>query len=156
MICALWVLDVVHLAICSRLGQVALTSTSDLIVRSTFTHKIWLLSGRNMSLGAIAMAASLLPFSFGIAFSRKAAEAKYFTELPNLSWLLYSCLSVTVVADVVVATALCLLLWRQRTGFRKTDSLIAAIMRYSVETSLLTCTCAVACLVTVGTSLSSF
>ncbi|KAI0921867.1 hypothetical protein AcV7_007997 [Taiwanofungus camphoratus] len=51
-------------------------------------------------------------------------------------------------ADVLIATSLCVLLRRCRTGFSRTDSVVRTLIVYSVNTGALTSLCAIASLVT--------
>jgi len=52
--------------------------------------------------------------------------------------LLYLAFGGGVVADAIIASALCILLAKSRTGFRQTDSLVNILMVYTVNTGLLT------------------
>ncbi|KZT27744.1 hypothetical protein NEOLEDRAFT_56532 [Neolentinus lepideus HHB14362 ss-1] len=77
------------------------------------------------------------------------AMTKLFTDVSSFRWLLYGSFSGAVVADSMIAATLCVLLRRHRTSYRNTNSVIAALIMYSIETCTLTSACSIACLVTV-------
>lgn len=61
---------------------------------------------------------------------------------------MYTALATGVVADVLIAGALCYSLSSSRTGFKKTDTLVNTLMAYAINSCLLTSVCAAACLIT--------
>ncbi|EPQ56381.1 hypothetical protein GLOTRDRAFT_92857 [Gloeophyllum trabeum ATCC 11539] len=67
------------------------------------------------------------------------AKLKLFESLPSLSWLMYTSLGAAVMADTAIAGSLCVLLWKRRTSFSRTNSLVSSLMVYSIQTGLFTC-----------------
>ncbi|KAF8903691.1 hypothetical protein CPB84DRAFT_1961064 [Gymnopilus junonius] len=132
----------------SLLSQVLTTCLSDLIVRSVFARRVWLLSGHKRILLFLIVTASVFVFAMGVAFAVRALITMSFLTLIQESWLLYGALGGSVVADGLITASLCKLLSQQRTGFKSTDSLITTLMLYSINTGLLTSVCATACFVT--------
>jgi len=53
-------------------------------------------------------------------------------------WVAMSWLVMQAIADIVIATCMCLVLRHRRTGFRKTDSVIDRMILYTISTSLVT------------------
>ncbi|KAF9048841.1 hypothetical protein BJ165DRAFT_1063025 [Panaeolus papilionaceus] len=129
----------------SLLGQVIVTCLSDLIVRSVFARRIWILSGKNKYLLIAIITTSLFVFAFA---ARGFIDASYSKMVENESWLLYAALGGSVVADVIITASLCTLLSRSRTGVKSSDSLVHILMAYTINTALLTSICATACFVT--------
>lgn len=66
---------------------------------------------------------------------------------PSEYWMAYLPLGVAGVVDIVIAGCLCYLLGRYRTGFSTTDTAINALMRYVIETGLITALCAIAAII---------
>lgn len=129
-------------------ASIVATVTSDLIVRSIYAQRIWLLSGRSWPLLAAVVAVSLLADATGIAYGVELAKLKLFESLPSLSWLMYTSLGAAVMADTAIAGSLCVLLWKRRTSFSRTNSLVSSLMVYSIQTGLFTCICSIACIMT--------
>ncbi|KAF9558841.1 hypothetical protein CPC08DRAFT_539345 [Agrocybe pediades] len=132
----------------SLLTQVIITCISDLIVRSVFARRIWLLSGRNNILLSAIMFTTFFVFAMGIAFAARGFIDMSYIRLTMESWILYTALGAGVAADGLITAALCMLLDHSRTGFKSTDSLVNTLMLYSINTGLLTSLCATACFVT--------
>ncbi|KAF8882581.1 hypothetical protein BD779DRAFT_1674920 [Infundibulicybe gibba] len=65
-------------------------------------------------------------------------KTRTFAHLSNLSYLLFLGLGSGFVADGIIAVTLCAALWRSRTGFPRTDSIIKTLMLYTINTGLLT------------------
>ncbi|KAF9512072.1 hypothetical protein BS47DRAFT_1363370 [Hydnum rufescens UP504] len=54
------------------------------------------------------------------------------------TWLAVAWLAIQAIADLVIATCMCLLLRHRRTGFQKTDSVINRMVLYTISTGLVT------------------
>ncbi|KAF8963151.1 hypothetical protein BDZ97DRAFT_1051936 [Flammula alnicola] len=73
---------------------------------------------------------------------------KTFANFSHISYLIYIALGSAVAADILIATSLCISLSRSRTGFKKTDSMVTALMLYAINSSVLTTVCSAACFIT--------
>ncbi|CAL1711157.1 unnamed protein product [Somion occarium] len=170
----LWVIDMVHLAFLSHSfyiytitnyanplallkvqwglsALVALTDVSDAIVRGIFAHRIWSLSGHNYFLTALIAVASLVVFVSGMIFSVRCAQLGEFLKLQSISWLMYLSLGTIALADIIIAASLCILLKKQVTVSKRTQSIMRTLMLYSINASALTSIFSIACLVTYAT-----
>ncbi|KAF9506673.1 hypothetical protein BS47DRAFT_1367230 [Hydnum rufescens UP504] len=58
--------------------------------------------------------------------------------LSGYGWVTVSWLVIQATADIVIATCMCLVLQRQRTGFQKTNSMIDRMILYTISTGLIT------------------
>ncbi|KIM76788.1 hypothetical protein PILCRDRAFT_91424 [Piloderma croceum F 1598] len=99
-------------------------SVSDLTIRFVFGHRLWKLSGGNI----------LLAF---VIFQR-SIRLKTFANFAKISYLLYLAFASAVVADALIASSLCIMLAKKRTGFRKTDTIVNILMMYTINTGLIT------------------
>ncbi|KAI0826653.1 hypothetical protein BC628DRAFT_1536642 [Trametes gibbosa] len=158
----------------SILAQVIVTGVSDFIVRGIFCERVWkctasfledldqlkqvwtAVSNRNWILITTIVATSLLVFGGSIAFGVKGLSLPAFVDLFKVSNILYISLGAGVGADVLIATAMCVLLARRRTGFSRTDSIVRVLTLYSINTGAFTSLCALLCLVSYATMPNNF
>lgn len=131
----------------SLVTQIYITVLIILVVRSVFTARIWILSYGNKFLVVIITLTSLFVFGTGYGFA-SIGFGTTFKKLFEESWMLYASLGGAVAADLMIALSLCYLLMRNRTGFKRTDSLVTTLLVYAVNTGLLTSVCATACFIT--------
>ncbi|KAL0959241.1 hypothetical protein HGRIS_014514 [Hohenbuehelia grisea] len=119
----------------SIIVHVLMTSIIDFIIRSLFCRRVYRLSGNWILTGWI-IAISLLDFIAGIVITAQAFQIKSFLELNKLSTMFYINFAAGTVSDASVAFALCYYLYKSRTGFTRTDSLIRVLMLYIINTGL--------------------
>ncbi|EDQ99821.1 uncharacterized protein LACBIDRAFT_315197 [Laccaria bicolor S238N-H82] len=126
-----------------------LQSLSNFIIRTMFALRIYRLSKGNRPLTGWIMAVSTTDLVVGLVITVKAAEEN-FGAIPSVLWtlsppflllvlqfLMYLTFAVGTTSDLSLALALCYLLHRSRTGFRKTDSLIKVLILYTVNTGMI-------------------
>ncbi|KAF7330928.1 WD40 repeat-like protein [Mycena venus] len=127
---------------------ILLTPTSDTIVRSVFTYRVWILSGKNRLLTfPLALAVFLIQLD-GLASGIKGFLSSTFGKLGEITWVLYAGFTLSVVADFAIAITLCYYLYRSRGGIKRTDSLITVLMMYTINIGLLTSVFQLACFIT--------
>jgi len=81
----------------------------------------------------------LLQFGFGVVTYIKFNTVRDFAVLiKEWTWLAVAWLAIQAIADLVIATCMCLLLRHRRTGFQKTDSVINRMVLYTISTGLVT------------------
>jgi len=93
--------------------------------------------------------------SSGFLFTTKEAILKQFSRLHSLTWITCVGMTATALADLLIAAAMCWSLYRRRTGFARTDSILMTLMAYSINSGLLTCLLAVAMTISFVVSPSS-
>ncbi|KAL4250039.1 hypothetical protein ABKN59_004924 [Abortiporus biennis] len=128
-------------------GYVVIATISDSLVRFMFIYRIWKLSQkRYLGIGlavfnCVVEAGSLLQ-------SVKEFQIGKFEELYHITWIfLWSWITIVII-DTFIAISMCILLFQMKTGFRRTDSQIDVLMRYSLHTGALTSLCAMGMLIT--------
>ncbi|KAL1740213.1 hypothetical protein HDZ31DRAFT_68153 [Schizophyllum fasciatum] len=136
----------------SLLVQVFVTCLTDVAVRGFFGRRVWIMmTQRSRTLAYVVVfcigTSSLLTFASGIAFGTRAFMVGTFAGFNEISYLLYTALGSGVVADAFIAISMCVLLSHSRTGLRNTDSVIDTLILYTINTSLLTTVCSVACFI---------
>ncbi|ETW81805.1 hypothetical protein HETIRDRAFT_173483 [Heterobasidion irregulare TC 32-1] len=168
----LWALDTLHLILCiitvywylitnfsnpSALTRTvwALNGVIGLIVECFFARRVWIL-GKNIYITATIVILSLLHFVFGIVFTVEEFILQEFSRFPSLIWIACAGLGSAAATDIIIAASMCWYLWKSRTGFKGTDSIIATLMAYSINTGLLTSIIATAAVITFAVLPSSF
>ncbi|KIP11306.1 hypothetical protein PHLGIDRAFT_141640 [Phlebiopsis gigantea 11061_1 CR5-6] len=175
----LWVLDTLHLIFISHtlyiysvtnfsnvlamenvtwsiMAHVFVTGVSDVTVRGMFTHRVWLVSNKNLLLIPAIMVPSLVTLAGSIVFPIRGLQIGTYAGLTRISAVLYLSFAGGVLADVVIAAALSFSLARRKTGIRGTDSMIRILIAYSVNTGILTSLCALLVLICYATMPSNF
>ncbi|EKM53117.1 uncharacterized protein PHACADRAFT_259290 [Phanerochaete carnosa HHB-10118-sp] len=167
----LWILDTVYLALISHtiyyyavtnfMNPLALefcpwSLAADLpvgelievTVTSVFAYKIYKLSGNIRPLMFIAPP-QLLSFFSACALSAILFKFPNYQEFnQRFDWIWYTVFGLQAFTDCAIAVALCVLLIRQRTGFRRTNSLIRLLVIYSINTCALTSSVSFATVIT--------
>jgi len=118
--------------------HVAVTSVTDCIIRCLFARRVYRLSHGNIILTAGIVVITIVDLACGITITAKAFHISLYSELDRLSTLFYLNFAAGFSGDLYVAIALCFYLHRSRTGFQRTDNLITVLMRYTINTGLLT------------------
>lgn len=77
-------------------------------------------------------------------------------DLLGHQWMSYYPLSVYTGTDTIIAASLCYLLYTNRTGYRRTDSLLNTLMLYTVNTGIITSICSLAAIIALKTSPHTF
>ncbi|KAH9026081.1 hypothetical protein EDB85DRAFT_2149382 [Lactarius pseudohatsudake] len=88
-------------------------------------------------------------------FSAKAIALNRFSDYHSSAWMLYVAFGAVTVGDTCVAMSMCWSLYRRRTGFARTDSIIMTLMAYSINSGLLTGLLNIAMIISVMVSPSS-
>jgi len=122
----------------SVLIHVAITSLTDVLIRGMFARRVWQLSGHSVVLTAITTAISLTDLICGLIITVKAFKLSSFVQLNTISTLLYINFAAGFTGDLFVAIVLCWYLFKSKTGFQRTDTLVKTLVSYIITTGLLT------------------
>ncbi|CCM02726.1 uncharacterized protein FIBRA_04833 [Fibroporia radiculosa] len=129
------------------MAMIMVSNVSNSIVRGVFSHRLWKLS-RAMILPLLIGVLSLYIAADGFYFAIRGLQIKSYYDIHHFSWSLYVGFAFEVLTDGMTTVSQCLLLRRLRTGIRCTDSVIAILIVYSINTGLFTSICAILCLAT--------
>jgi len=121
----------------SLIVHVAVTVSSNFIIRAMFTYRIYHLSKKNIKLTIWLLSISTLDLAVAIFISVIAFRAPNFTSLEGSAKYLYLAFATGTLSDMSVSISLCVLLYRSRTGFRRTDSLVRTLLLYTINTGTL-------------------
>ncbi|KAH9161144.1 hypothetical protein EDB89DRAFT_2080917 [Lactarius sanguifluus] len=87
----------------------------------------------------IIIVVSIFIASFFSTFSLvKEIVLKRFSYFHSITWMTYVAFGAVAVGDTLVAASMCWSLYRRRTGFARTDSIIVTLMAYIINSGLLT------------------
>ncbi|PCH42538.1 hypothetical protein WOLCODRAFT_163869 [Wolfiporia cocos MD-104 SS10] len=135
----------------SVMAHVFVASTSDAIVRGLFCQRVYKLSGRNWLITVVIAIATLVVLGSSWAFAIKGLSLPDYFDLSGITWFVYTSLISSVVADLLIASSLCILLSRRRSSFTRSNSVIRLLMIYAINTGALTTICAAICLIIYAT-----
>ncbi|KAN0141821.1 hypothetical protein V8E53_000283 [Lactarius tabidus] len=76
--------------------------------------------------------------ALGIFFVERGAVLNRLSSLHSLNWALCTGMTTSAVADLLIAASMCWYLFRKRTGFARTDSIITTLMAYSINSGMVT------------------
>ncbi|KAJ7655821.1 hypothetical protein DFH06DRAFT_1412868 [Mycena polygramma] len=150
--------DTVHQALITHTIYV-LTGLTALLVQSFLAVRVWRLSKGNKWLTGAAAPQCLLilaEFASISAYVTLALPFDTFTELANLKALSIAVNSLAASGDVLIASILCLLLLRSRTGFTRSDTVVNKLVMFFVNTGLITSLFAVASLISITVAPTTF
>ncbi|KAH8995617.1 hypothetical protein EDB92DRAFT_2102046 [Lactarius akahatsu] len=106
-------------------------------VQLYYTRRVYIVS-RSIFIPILIVALVVLGSSFGFLFTAKEFILQRFANFHSLTWI--SCVGMTTsaLADLLIAAAMCWSLYRRKTGYARTDSIIMTLMAYSINSGLLT------------------
>ncbi|KAA1469756.1 hypothetical protein DENSPDRAFT_928362 [Dentipellis sp. KUC8613] len=156
----LWFLDTLHLALCARTiywylitnynnpsaladDMWAMSLQTDcngvigLIVEVFFARRVYMMS-RNWLITGLIVVLACIHFGLGVVFTVESFILVQFSRFPELTWITCTGLGCAAAADLLIAFTMCWYLFRSRTGFERTDSMITTLMIYSINTGLVT------------------
>jgi hypothetical protein len=86
----------------------------------------------------IIVALVVVVVALGVFFIWRGTVLNRFSSFHSLTWALCTGMTAGALADVLIAASMCWYLFRKRTGFARTDSIIMTLMAYSVNSGLVT------------------
>ncbi|TDL18381.1 hypothetical protein BD410DRAFT_498972 [Rickenella mellea] len=125
-------------------------------VRGIFARRVWILSRGNWLLTSSVMVFAILVIIAGYGMAIRTFFMRTYADFHEVSWLIYTGLALEVATDLWIASWLCVLLNRSRSGFKKTDTMISTLMVYTINTGALTFVCAVGCFISYITMPTNF
>ncbi|KAF9512076.1 hypothetical protein BS47DRAFT_1106378 [Hydnum rufescens UP504] len=87
-------------------------------VQTFFAHRVYSLSA-NLYLGALVQVLVMVQFGFGAAYGIMLNTVNIKVIFKEYRWVAMSWMTTQAIADIVIATSLCLLLRHRRTGSQK-------------------------------------
>ncbi|KIM79360.1 hypothetical protein PILCRDRAFT_565401 [Piloderma croceum F 1598] len=169
---ALWILDIVHLALSTHIGyhyliidfgnllafttvvwsqkaQITVHVLIIMIVQSLYALRVWKLgAGYNERLVPLVVTLSVLAVSVvGIILSVLAWRNKSFLTIYQISWAIDTSFAMSTASDIAIAVAMIYYLLKSRTSFASTNSKLASLIQYSIGAGVATSACSLSALI---------
>ncbi|KAJ7574273.1 hypothetical protein C8J56DRAFT_1172837 [Mycena floridula] len=130
------------------------TAITACIVQAFYAYRIWGLSKSYVATGLVALMISAT-LGCGLTWLVKAMQSSTFLELREVSPITITINALSAGVDFYIVVVLCFLLYRARTGFKKSNKMISRLIMFMIETGILTTFFAIGSLVAVATSPNS-
>ncbi|KAI9465030.1 hypothetical protein BJY52DRAFT_757459 [Lactarius psammicola] len=117
--------------------QTIISSIPGSSVQFYYARRVHIVSG-SIFFPVVIVALVISGNAFAIYFTVKEFAERQSSGLNHLRSLVIVEMCSTVVVDILVAGTLCWSLYRKRTGFARTDSVIMTLMAYTINSGLLT------------------
>ncbi|KAL4244633.1 hypothetical protein ABKN59_009175 [Abortiporus biennis] len=124
-----------------------IANLNDVIIRGILIDRIWKVS-KNKYLVAGLWFGNLAASGFSLSSSIRVEIIHNLEDLDPIFWLFCVVYSLIAIEDTVLAATLCVILWGKKTGFKRTDTQINKLMRYSIHTGVLTSMVAICIVIT--------
>ncbi|RPD57966.1 hypothetical protein L226DRAFT_562818 [Lentinus tigrinus ALCF2SS1-7] len=109
-----------------------------LICQSFFARRVYILDRRHRVLVAFSIVLMLIMFGFAVAGTVIAFKFHTYAEYEHFYWIDAAACGAAIISDSLTAGVLILALRRQRTAYEKTNTLLNALIVYTINTGLLT------------------
>jgi len=108
------------------------TAIAAIITHFFMSYRIFRLSKKSWTI-VVLMIGALGAFSTGVACGVKAWIIKDITKLSVLTTLVTWWLGIQMVVDIAIAIGMSYVLWKSKTGYKKTDSVIHRLIRGAIQ-----------------------
>ncbi|KAI0791271.1 hypothetical protein C8Q75DRAFT_805622 [Abortiporus biennis] len=155
-------------------GFNTIANLNDVIIRGILIDRIWkgsfalilllevdlddssILVSKNKYLVIGLWFGNLAASGFSLSSSIRVQIIHNLQNLDPIFWLFCVGYSLIATEDTVIAATLCVILWGKKTGFKRTDTQINKLMRYSIHTGVLTSLVAICIVITYTTMPHNF
>jgi len=103
---------------------------------SFYARRVYILS-QSIICPVLIVGFSSIGTAVGLLFIIKKIVVKKFTGFHSLAWLPVAGSCAGVLADLLVAGAMCWSLYHKRTGFARTDTILTTLMAYTINSGFL-------------------
>ncbi|KAH9160652.1 hypothetical protein EDB89DRAFT_869612 [Lactarius sanguifluus] len=117
--------------------QIVLSTVIFVSVQLYYARRVYILS-QSLICPIIIVVSVFIAAFFATFFHAKEVVLKRFSLFNSSVWMSYVAFSAATVGDMLVASSMCWSLYRKRTSFARTDSIIMTSMAYSINSGLLT------------------
>ncbi|KAH9997691.1 hypothetical protein BJV74DRAFT_950131 [Russula compacta] len=127
-------------------AQIDINSSLAVIIQLFYARRLHLLSKRAI-IPAIIVVVAVISYASGYVFSLREQLFKLYSRDGSLKWVTSVGMGGSTFVDFLITGSMCWCLYNKRAGFARTDSIVATLMIYSVNTGLLTSFLATASLI---------
>ncbi|KDQ09912.1 hypothetical protein BOTBODRAFT_178647 [Botryobasidium botryosum FD-172 SS1] len=108
--------------------EVVLTPVLAFLVQMFFARRAWLLNRKNYLLSTAIATLAFIQLTFGLTCGALVFHLPMFTDFVKYRWAVGMWLGGAAACDIVLTTSLCYTLYRSKTGFKKTDTLVTKLI----------------------------
>lgn len=138
-------------------ASILISGLIEFSVRCVFIIRIWRLSDRNWSITIIPMMLNVAVLVLASFATWKALHTKFYSSLfGHPEWSLAAGFILDSIVDVMITGTIALFLWRKRTGFASTDGVMMTMVKFSINTGLITALISIMVLVTFSATKGSY
>ncbi|KAI0749419.1 hypothetical protein C8Q80DRAFT_1269302 [Daedaleopsis nitida] len=130
------------------MAQVVCNAATIALIQSFYAFRVWTLSKNKLLVGTLSFFV-LGDLSLGLLLFIKSVQAKSIDDLATLTAYDIAISSTTAATDVLLCSALVVLLASSRTANAGSNRMIRKLMFYTIETGCLTSICSILSLITV-------
>ncbi|KAH9173913.1 hypothetical protein EDB89DRAFT_642382 [Lactarius sanguifluus] len=131
-----------------------LSLATRLMRRSFYARRVYIVS-QSIICPILILVLVAFSFSFGMLSVAKGSAIKRFSRFSTVLWVPCIGLGAVAVTELLIAASMCWSLYRKRTGFVRTDSIVMTLMAYTINTGLLTSFFGTAAIISLAVSPSS-
>ncbi|KAI0628330.1 hypothetical protein C8Q77DRAFT_1162324 [Trametes polyzona] len=118
---------------------VLVTGFTVFISQTFYAHRVYYIGPHYRWLVIPAVVSMVTGITFAIIAGIKAfTSMRLITDFKSISWLVSVAYGFSVASDAILAGALVFVLQRSRTGSKRTDTVLDALIKYTINTGLLT------------------
>ncbi|KAI0788232.1 hypothetical protein C8Q74DRAFT_668270 [Fomes fomentarius] len=127
---------------------ILLTITSDTVVRSFFTYRVWIVSGRNRTLCAILTFLLMIVYVSGLIITIMGYRVSTWEQAAKFIWTMYIEMFLVMFTDAMIAGTLCYYLRRSRSTISdRTNYLLNVLIQYTINTGVATSAVMLVCMI---------
>jgi len=129
--------------------QITLTVIIVLAVQTLYTWRVWKLSqGQNRLWPWILILVLVCGYASGVALIIEAFNFVLFSQLKRVRWAINFCFIMAMINDLMLAVAICHLIYPGTSMFAGTKAMVWTIIRYVIISGALTSMCSVVGVIT--------
>jgi len=128
-------------------SHVVVTNITSFLCQSYFVKRLWTLSERNWFLVMWPLLGALGSMTTGIVITVQIIRTPPFSNFARTTPEAIGMFSMTAATDMLIALMLCFYLSRQKTHFKRTQTIVRKVIQYTITTGLFTSVIAIVSLI---------
>jgi len=136
--------------------ETGLTSSIGFLVQTFFAMRVYILSRGNGWMTALIMLCALSQFVIGVYYTAAGQHTQLAATIETIIWASTAALACSIAGDVLITLSMCYYLYLGRSGIASSDRMIHVLIKYTVNTGLLTTVSAICTIILSETFSSTF
>ncbi|KAH9836733.1 uncharacterized protein C8Q71DRAFT_759408 [Rhodofomes roseus] len=118
--------------------ETGLTSSIGFLVQTFFAMRVYILSRGNGWMTGLIMLCALSQFVIGVYYTAAGQHTQLAATIETIIWASTAALACSIAGDVLITLSMCYYLYLGRSGIASSDRMIHVLIKYTVNTGLLT------------------